>query len=1070
MEETLIQRNPFANTAFFEFRRFDGTGNNLAPNLRNLGSVDTLYRRIAPVEYEDGLAAPAGVAPPDGTRNPIFLEDGTVLDNPPNRPSPREVSNVIFNQTEASIPNGRSLTDLVWSFGQFVNHDTSFAKPGETDFPIPVPEDDPVLQQDTLPFQRDAFAPGTGTPVTNVPAEGVNTVTAWLDLSTIYGAEPSFDLDLQSFDRLAPGGKLAVLSTETGNILTADETDRAIDGAFEGVGFRSGDARVNTNSSLVTQHTLWTRNHNRLADRLSETHPDWTDEQLFQRARQLNIAQYQNVALYEWLPLIVGEDYIDPYESYDAAIDPQITNTFSVAASQIILTQIGSEILRFDANGMPVADGNINILQDFGAPNITDGEDLNQILRGLSARVAEAIDNQVVGELRNRIPEPAIPEGIDLVAHTIQRGRDRGLSDYNQLRANLNEIAPELGIQPLGSFAGITSEPQTQQALQDLYNTIADIDMWVGLLSEDPVGDPSLPTASLLGPTARGVLKLQFERLRDGDRFWFENAIGEDGGDSGVFAPAEIEAIRQTTFGEILRLNTDIDNIQPDPFTLVTTATEGNDTLFGSFGDDTFFALFGNDRYNANSGDDLVFGNKGNDTLDGGLGNDTIYGGMDNDSIVGTSGNNFLFGDLGNDFIQAGTGSDFLEGNDGNDTLNAGSGSDTLLGGAGFDFLDGGSGSDYLSGSMGNNTLLGGEGDNTLLSGNGVDVLISGSGSDYLFVEGGNNTLNGGGGNDTLLAGDGLDLLIGGSGSDYLSGSMGNNMLIGGEGDNTLLSGDGVDSLIAGSGSDYLLSGLGNDTLVGGDGNNSLFGGGNDDRLFGSSGNDFFSGDLGFDTLESGLGNDTLFGGDNEDRLFSGGGDDFLFGEGGNDFLVAGSDADVLVGGEGFDTLFGNTGNDRLFGNQGNDFLDGGTDSSVIFGGRGDDTVITGDGDDTLAGDRGNDQLLAGSGADSFLFGAPGVEFAELGLDFAPGFGTDGDRVLLSQSTFTALNNFNASQFRLVDSQADAQASGGLIIYDRSSGALFYNPDGATPGLTGGGQFVQLEAGLELSTDNVVVF
>ena len=67
MEELIVSRDLFANGPF-EFRRIDGTGNNLHQILRTRGAVGTRYRRVTPVEYEDGIQAPAGLKPKEGPR------------------------------------------------------------------------------------------------------------------------------------------------------------------------------------------------------------------------------------------------------------------------------------------------------------------------------------------------------------------------------------------------------------------------------------------------------------------------------------------------------------------------------------------------------------------------------------------------------------------------------------------------------------------------------------------------------------------------------------------------------------------------------------------------------------------------------------------------------------------------------------------------------------------------------------------------------------------------------------------------------------------------------------------
>ena len=70
--------------------------------------------------------------------------------------------------------------------------------------------------------------------------------------------------------------------------------------------FAGGDSRTNDGVSLITFHTLFVREHNRLAEKLAELNPTWDDERLFQKARKINVAQYQHIVYKEWLPIILG--------------------------------------------------------------------------------------------------------------------------------------------------------------------------------------------------------------------------------------------------------------------------------------------------------------------------------------------------------------------------------------------------------------------------------------------------------------------------------------------------------------------------------------------------------------------------------------------------------------------------------------------------------------------------------------------------------------------------------------------------------------------------------------------
>src|SRR2546423_396348 len=78
----------------------DGSGNNLAHP--DWGSVGQDLLRTAPAQYADGVSAPAG----------------------PNRPSPRQISDVVVSDaTDGGLPNNRFLSDWVYAWGQFIDHD-----------------------------------------------------------------------------------------------------------------------------------------------------------------------------------------------------------------------------------------------------------------------------------------------------------------------------------------------------------------------------------------------------------------------------------------------------------------------------------------------------------------------------------------------------------------------------------------------------------------------------------------------------------------------------------------------------------------------------------------------------------------------------------------------------------------------------------------------------------------------------------------------------------------------------------------------------------------------------------
>ena len=103
-----------------------------------------------------------------------------------------------------------------------------------------------------------------------------------------------------------------------------------------------------------------------------------------------------------------------------------------------------------------------------------------------------------------------------------------------------------LGLERKESFADITSDSDLQEALAATYSSVDDIDLWVGGLAEDALASEG----SQLGELFRLMHIRQFEALRDGDRFWYQNDLTDD----------EMDRVEDTTLAEVIRDNTDIGN------------------------------------------------------------------------------------------------------------------------------------------------------------------------------------------------------------------------------------------------------------------------------------------------------------------------------------------------------------------------------------------------------------------------------------------------------------------------------------------------------------------------------
>ena len=125
----------------------------------------------------------------------------------------------------------------------------------------------------------------------------MNQNTHWLDGSTIYGSHDDTTESLRSY--------------ESGQLLTStDSSGRQLlpvtSGCSNGACFFAGDSRVTEQPLLTLMHTLWMREHNRVARRLASLNPTWTDETIFQEARRIVIAEIQHITYAEWLPNLLG--------------------------------------------------------------------------------------------------------------------------------------------------------------------------------------------------------------------------------------------------------------------------------------------------------------------------------------------------------------------------------------------------------------------------------------------------------------------------------------------------------------------------------------------------------------------------------------------------------------------------------------------------------------------------------------------------------------------------------------------------------------------------------------------
>jgi len=307
--------------------------------------------------------------------------------------------------------------------------------------------------------------------------------------------------------------------------------------------FLAGDVRANENVALSSMHTIWVREHNRIATELAAENPLASDEELYQQARSIVAGELQAITYNEFLPALLGFDALSTYNGYDSTVDPGISNIFSTAAYRFGHSLLSPVLQRTDSAGNQAIEGDLALQAAFFDPAELIDHGVDSLLRGAATQLAQELDNQVVDDVRNFLFGPPGAGGFDLVSLNIQRGRDHGLPDYNQARI-------DLGLSPVSDFSEITSNQELAEALRETYGDVNNIDVWVGGLAED-----HLPGSSM-GELFSTIIVDQFERIRAGDRFWYEN----------VFSGEQLESIRNTTLADVIQRNSGVTGLQENVF------------------------------------------------------------------------------------------------------------------------------------------------------------------------------------------------------------------------------------------------------------------------------------------------------------------------------------------------------------------------------------------------------------------------------------------------------------------------------------------------------------------------
>lgn len=566
-----------------EIQSLDGSGNNRAHP--DWGRAGTPYARVAPAHYADGRSTPVGGPDPRYVSNRVFRDEEVQGNDTPavNIFSERQVSQwawvwAQFLDHTFALRLGEQATDPQGESADMTGDDSDPLELVSGEHYLPFTRSTPARGTGVTDARQQVNMDSSYLDASAVYG-GDDARLEWLRQGPVDG-----DLSDNGAKLLLPDGYLPRRDAR-GDASTAPAVD--ITGRLQAdpaSAVVAGDVRANENIQLTAVQTLFAREHNRIVDALPG---DLSEEQKFQIARRVVISEIQYITYHEFLPA-VGIS-LPRYRGYDPKVNTTLTNEFATtgyrAHSMVhggipIVQPAGhytdEQLDAFRAAGLPVVvspDGTVvvEVSLEFEQdnPELVKALGLGSLLQSIGGKAQYRNDELVDNLLRNVLcsAQSADPKCVfDLGAIDLARGRDHGIPSYNELRKayglapvkSFTEITgessdafpkdPELTpgdeindpdstdftsvTNLFGSKVGLRADPDDTSAvgytrrtplaarLKAMYGSVGKVDAYVGMLSE-----PHL-AGSEFGELQQAMWTREFQRLRDGDRFFYGNQAG----------------------------------------------------------------------------------------------------------------------------------------------------------------------------------------------------------------------------------------------------------------------------------------------------------------------------------------------------------------------------------------------------------------------------------------------------------------------------------------------------------------------------------------------------------------
>ncbi|XP_072936832.1 salivary peroxidase/catechol oxidase-like [Epargyreus clarus] len=538
-----------------EGRRVDGTCTN--PKYPSRGATLTPLPRLLPARYGSGntLRPAKDGSPLPSTRHlrTTLMGDGHFRD--------KEVSSLA---TDVFVFSFVDNVDLFYLLRYAVLSDCCINNqvPNLADprcIPIEVQQDDPFLRRTGIrcmnltrveTYQDYGCLPNT------LPAERYNRVTPLLDLSTVYG-----NTEARSREIRANSGGLLAFRMEGDREVPAGQSPFCLRNQPQNLEIACYDYGDNYDGNLLMGTYLtamwFFREHNRLARALAAINPCWDDQQLYDTARKINIAQWQYIFYYELIPEMIGyKNALDSgviyntkghVNDFDPKCEPGVYHEYVIGCRWFHTFQSGvADLYR---NGTYI--GSRTVIDDTFRSGILA---LNNTEADLTFRdifqPSDKFDYVLDPDLGNRIHGEG-QAASDIGAIDMMRGRDAGLPPYNEYRKLC-------GMKPAKTFEDFhdTIDKDKVVFLSRLYEDVDDVDLMTAIYVERMI------PGGYVGPTLYCIITHNLLLWRRSDKFFFEH-----GGFPAALSEHQLMEIKNTRIARILCDNgVGVTRVQPFAF------------------------------------------------------------------------------------------------------------------------------------------------------------------------------------------------------------------------------------------------------------------------------------------------------------------------------------------------------------------------------------------------------------------------------------------------------------------------------------------------------------------------